>query len=172
MHPLVFQDDARESIARMKEAGCDLFVFGLQTANPGISKKINRSPEEAQALEKIIRLAHGAGIMTAVDFILGFPGETRNTINENIDFALSASPYLVNFHPLRLEPGSQLARDYEDRCSSFSQEELLGLCRTANRRFYFNVKNLLKIACFLLKNNPLALLRMRKLSALLRHYAK
>ncbi len=171
LHPLVFKESPEQLIPLMKRAGCNLFVFGLQSVSPDVSRNINRDPSEPEVLKKIIKIANNAGILTSVDFILGLPGETGQTIRADIDFALEARPHLVNFHPLRLEPGSELAAGYQNgKVCAFSQEELLKSCHRANREFYFNIANLSRILAFVCKRNPLLLFKVPRFYMLLKHY--
>ncbi len=152
LHPLVFKDNPEQLIGLMRKAGCNLFVFGLQTAEPVLAKIINRSPLEAEILPGIIKLAHDNGIMTVVDFILGLPGESQQTVRRSIDFALQARPCLVNFHPLRIEPGSKLWEQYQGKYDcAFSYEELSSLSRKANLIFYFRINSIVKIMSIMLK---------------------
>jgi len=152
LHPLVFKDNPGQLIGLMKKAGCNLFVFGLQTADPVLAKRINRNPLEAETLRSVIKLAHGNGIMTSVDFILGLPGENQQTVRRSIDFVLRARPYLVNFHPLRIEPGSKLYEEYhgESACE-FSYKELKELSRKAALIFYLRITSIARIISVMLK---------------------
>ncbi len=171
LHPLVFKEDPEQLIFLIKRAGCNLFVFGLQSVSPDVSRKINRDPLEPEVLRKIIKITNNAGILTSVDFILGLPGETEKTIRENIDFALEARPHLVNFHPLRLEPGSELATDYQNgKVCDFSQEELLKFCHRANWEFYLNIANLTRVLRFICKENPFLFFKISRFYTLLKHY--
>lgn len=167
LHPLTFKKDAAGLIRLMKKAGCNLFLFGLQSVTPVILEKINRSANEPDALRHLIKRANRAGIMTHVDFIIGLPGETRQTCLENIKFSLTAKPHLVNFHPLFLEPGSELEREYKgNKICNLSEQEIKALCLKANKRFYFQIQNLMRIIMFILRNNPALLFKTKKLLAL------
>jgi len=173
LHPFTLSQDPHKLIGLMKKAGCNLFVFGLQSANPAILERVNRNPHGPKILKDIIKIADRFDIMTSLDFILGFPGETPDTIRENIDYVLGAKPHLVNFHPLRLEPGSELARDYKDKkICGFSTKELTELCHKANSKFYFRIQNLIRILKFVVKKNPFILFKMAKFYALLKYYLK
>jgi radical SAM superfamily enzyme YgiQ (UPF0313 family) len=170
LHPLTLKKESCSLIKLMKKAGCNLFTFGLQSANPLILEKIGRNPIEPRALKDIIKIANRLGIMTSVDFILGFPLETKDTVRENINFALNLKPHLVNFHPLLLEPGSELERDYK-KCG-FSEEELLRLCSSANREFYFKIQNIFRIMKFMFRENVFLFLKIAKFFVALRYYLK
>jgi len=152
LHPLVFKDNPGRLIGLMKKAGCNLFVFGLQTADPVLAKRINRNPLEAETLRGVIKLAHDNGIMTSIDFILGLPGENRQTIRRSVDFVLQAGPCLVNFHPLRIEPGSKLWEEYQGKSAcEFSYKELKELSHKAALTFYLRIPSIVRIISVMMK---------------------
>jgi len=147
----------------LKKAGCNLLVIGLQAVNPDILKGINRSPQEPHIVKQIVENARKAGIMTCVDFILGFPGETQQTIAESIHFALEASPHIVNFHPLWLSPGSQLERCYQDKkLTDLSGEMISDYCKKANRSICLRPVNILRILKYLIREDPRLLFKTRQ----------
>lgn len=170
LHPLTFKDDADSLIKLMKRAGCNLFTFGLQSANPFILEKIGRNPNEPKVLKDIIKITNKIGIMTSVDFILGFPWETKATVRENINFALDLKPHFVNFHSLRLEPGSEL--EIQNKRSIFSEEELLKLCFEANREFYFKIQNIIRIVRSMFRENLFFPIKIIKFFVAAKHTLK
>ena len=70
----------------MREAGLRHVVVGFESGNDQILKNIKKGVTKAQALQfakdckKLGLSIHGA-------FIMGLPGETRETIRETIEFA-------------------------------------------------------------------------------------
>jgi hopanoid biosynthesis associated radical SAM protein HpnJ len=75
-----------ETLRVMREAGLRHVVVGFETGNDQILKNIKKGITKAQAIEftknckKLGLSVHGA-------FIMGLPGETRETIQETIEFA-------------------------------------------------------------------------------------
>lgn len=161
LHPTSLKKDKEEYITLLKKAGCDTFSFGLQSSNGNILKNINRDPETPLLLEETIRIAKSKGILTVVEFIFGLPGETKKTIQENIDYISRVKPHLINIHPLGLMPGTELEKIYENKkLCDISQEEIINWCRKATRKFYLTPKNLISILAFIFKKNPRWLLKM------------
>jgi hypothetical protein len=75
----------REMAELMKESGCIGVYLGLESASNQILKNMNK----AVTVEKYragIHLLNEYGILTHGNFLLGFPGETRETVQDTITF--------------------------------------------------------------------------------------
>ncbi len=80
-----------EAIDLMAESGCKGVFLGIESGSPTILKNMNK----AATIEKYaqgIEWLRGRGIMTFGSFIVGFPGETEETVNETIDFIKVTRP--------------------------------------------------------------------------------
>jgi radical SAM PhpK family P-methyltransferase len=75
----------REMVELMKESGCEMVFLGLESGNNQILKNMNKSALVEDYLEGI-RLLKEYGIITFASFIIGFPGETEQTVKETIRF--------------------------------------------------------------------------------------
>lgn len=75
-----------ETLQAMKAAGCRLFIVGFESGNPQILKNIKKGATVEQARE-FVKNCKKAGIVIHGDFILGLPGETKETIAETLNFA-------------------------------------------------------------------------------------
>jgi radical SAM superfamily enzyme YgiQ (UPF0313 family) len=155
LHPFSLRENREKSIRLMKRAGCRLISFGLQSVDGHVLRNINRSPKEPQALAEMVALTKKNGILTNIDFIFGLPGDTRETLEKNIEYALRVRPHLANFHPVMVVPGTLLESLYSDSGKrNFTQEELFSLSSRASRRFFSKPKTLSRIFWHVLKNNP------------------
>lgn len=76
----------RETLAAMKDAGCRLMIVGYESGAPEILKNVKKGATVDMA-ERFTRNAHELGLTIHADFIVGLPGETRQTIQQTIDFA-------------------------------------------------------------------------------------
>jgi len=75
-----------ESLAwAMAEAGCVGINFGVDHCDPQILAALGRS-HTAEDLEQAAKAAAAAGIVVLFDLLLGGPGETRQSLEEVIDF--------------------------------------------------------------------------------------
>ena len=104
-----------ETLKTMKEGGLRLFVVGYESGNAQILKNI-RKGVSLETARRFTRNCHDLGILIHGTFILGLPGETRETIKETMRFAREmnsetiqvslASPYPgTAFYEYALERG-------------------------------------------------------------------
>src|SRR6201999_1899697 len=72
-----------ETLKAMKEAGCRLLIVGYESGDPQILKNIKKGATVQRALD-FTRDCHKLGLVIHGDFILGLPGETRESIRNTI----------------------------------------------------------------------------------------
>lgn len=77
-----------KSLQWMADAGCWQISFGIESGNQGILNQEIKGVTLEQ-IRKTIEFCHQIGIQTKGFFMIGHPGETRETVRETIDFALS-----------------------------------------------------------------------------------
>ncbi len=75
-----------ETLKAMKDAGCRLVIVGYETGDAQILKNIKKGATIEMA-ERFTRDCKKLGIVVHGDFIVGLPGETRDTLRNTIDFA-------------------------------------------------------------------------------------
>jgi anaerobic magnesium-protoporphyrin IX monomethyl ester cyclase len=80
-----------ETIELMREAGCEGVFLGIESGSDNILQTMNKSSRRKDYL-KAIPLLKKAGILTHANFIVGFPGETYETVSETIDLIEEARP--------------------------------------------------------------------------------
>jgi len=76
-------DKAYQVLAR---GGCDWLSFGIESGDDSILRRSRKGMTTKDNLNAI-RSAHDAGINTKGFFILGLPGETKETARKTIDFS-------------------------------------------------------------------------------------
>ena len=95
-------------LAALKKAGCFKICFGIESASPEILKKMHKEVDVVMS-EKAIAMTKTMGIRTSALLIVGNLGETRQTINETIDFLNRTRPDDVGLaNGLRVLPGTEL----------------------------------------------------------------
>lgn len=99
-----------EVISMMKKAGCYSIYIGIESANKEILEKVKKS-ETIEEITNAINIIHKHKIICGGLFIFGLPGETKQTVNETIKFALKSNLTLATFNILDILPGSQLWND-------------------------------------------------------------
>jgi radical SAM superfamily enzyme YgiQ (UPF0313 family) len=75
-----------DTLKAMREAGLRHVVVGFETGNEQILKNIKKGVTKAQAIQ-FTRDCKNLGLSVHGAFIMGLPGETRETICETIEFA-------------------------------------------------------------------------------------
>ena len=95
----------KEMLQMMAKAGCTVLSWGIESANEEILKKARKGtiPERAR---QSVKWAHEAGIRNLGYFIVGLPGETKETIQETIDFSKTLPLDLAIFHIAAPYPGT------------------------------------------------------------------
>lgn len=72
-----------ETVALMKESGCEGVFLGLESGNDHILKNMNKAAS-VEAYLKGIELLKKYEILAYGSFIIGFPGETRETVQDTV----------------------------------------------------------------------------------------
>jgi len=99
-----------ELFKRMRQAGCWQIVFGLEFGSNQILKLVQKGVKIEQS-KKAVEMANSAGIVVDGHFILGYPGETENTLQETINFSLLLPLTFAHFYVASPFPGSQLYQE-------------------------------------------------------------
>jgi radical SAM superfamily enzyme YgiQ (UPF0313 family) len=86
-----------EMIVRMKQAGCWLIAFGIESGSQKVLDNVKKDAQVEDAV-RTINLCHKHGIKTWGYFIMGLPGETRQTVRETIDLAKRIPLDIALFH--------------------------------------------------------------------------
>jgi radical SAM superfamily enzyme YgiQ (UPF0313 family) len=95
-----------EILAVMKAAGCYAISFGIESGNADMLKRIRKGITLNQA-RYAVKCCKSAGIRTHASFMVGLPGETRQTLDDSLTFAESLD-IEYGFHFLAPFPGTTL----------------------------------------------------------------
>jgi len=72
-------------LRRMADAGCVWIGYGIESASPEILRRMNKRADPDRAAQAIIETRR-AGIYANTTFMMGYPGETRETVEETVEF--------------------------------------------------------------------------------------
>lgn len=99
-------------VGLLAESGCRQARFGLESASPGLRKRMRRSGDPV-LIERVIRLFARHGIRVHLDWMVGFPGETGHDFQATVDFLRRNrdAVHTVNVSTFRLETGSIMFRE-------------------------------------------------------------
>lgn len=105
-----------ELLGKMKEAGCFFICYGVESGNQKILDMARKKITPAK-IKEAVKLSKDAGIKSLASFIIGLPGETKETLNETVNFAKELGTY-YGFHLLSPFPGTEVwerAKEYKLR---------------------------------------------------------
>jgi anaerobic magnesium-protoporphyrin IX monomethyl ester cyclase len=102
-----------ETIEIMVQAGCRGLGFGLESGVPEILQSVHKNLD-LEKTRSTIRIAREKGLVLTGGFILGFPGETKETAQRTIDYAQSLDLHYAQFSIMVPYPGTPLFRSLQD----------------------------------------------------------
>jgi len=149
----------------MKQAGCHLVMLGVETPDTEALKASSKGYGTSDRAALVFRAARRAGLATLAHFIIGFPGDTEDSIRRMIAYASSLECDFASFNLMVPRLGSDLRAgltgdgviDESDLsnldCStggrslcSIPVERLEKLRRSALRSFYGKPARLFRLA--------------------------
>ncbi|RLD18623.1 MAG: B12-binding domain-containing radical SAM protein [Caldiserica bacterium] len=163
-----------EMFRMMKRAGCREILVGFESGVQEILDNVNKNITLEQS-RKFMELARKAGLQVHACFVIGLPGETRETAKKTIEFALELDPDTVQFSGAVPFPGTKFfhlakkegwlkATSWEDWLQEgeqsavidlpgLSQKEIDHYVNLGLKKFYFRPGYMLK---FLIKTRGYA----------------
>src|ERR1700691_4581519 len=96
-----------ETLKAMKEAGCRLLIVGYESGDQQILKNIKKGATIERA-RQFTKDCHKLGLVIHGDFILGLPGESRETIKNTIKFAKELDVETIQVSVAHAYPGTEL----------------------------------------------------------------
>jgi len=96
-----------ETLKAMKDAGCRLLIVGFESGDPQILKNIKKGATVERALA-FAKDCHDLGIAIHGDFVLGLPGETKESIRRTINFAKKLDVDTIQVSIAHALPGTEL----------------------------------------------------------------
>ena len=95
----------------MKSAGCRQILVGYESGDQNVLDKMQKGIK-ADLMKESTRKAKAAGLQVHGCFVLGLPGETRNSMRTTLDYALDLNLDTVQFSGAVPYPGTR----YFDHC--------------------------------------------------------
>lgn len=97
----------RETLKVMRDNGLRLLLVGYESGNQQILVNIKKGMR-IEVAERFTKDCHELGIQIHGTFILGLPGETKETIQETIRFATKINPHTIQVSLAAPYPGTFL----------------------------------------------------------------
>ncbi|MEW6600143.1 MAG: radical SAM protein [Nitrospirota bacterium] len=147
-----------ETMQALKKAGARLFCVGIESGD----QKVLDSMKKRLTVPRIREFFNDAkktGILIHGCFLVGNPGETKETLQKTLDLALELNPDTAQFFPIMIYPGTEAYRwatenkyltteDFREWLSreglhncvisrpGLTNSELVEFCDGARKRFY------------------------------------
>jgi radical SAM superfamily enzyme YgiQ (UPF0313 family) len=156
---------SKDLLAKLKSAGLKRTAFGVESGDPDILVSIDKKTDH-DTIRHAFKNAKAVGLETIGFFIIGLPGETEETMERTIRFAIELDPMIANFSMLTPYPGTivyeiakrqgrMLVEDWEDyvffegkaryEMGEMTAELIERKWRGAYRRFYLRPGRVLRI---------------------------
>jgi radical SAM superfamily enzyme YgiQ (UPF0313 family) len=153
-----------ETMKKIKAAGCRQLCVGFESGDQVVLDSMKKGTKISRMYD-FMKDAKRAGLLIHGCFIVGFPGETVESVHKTINMAMALNPDTVQFYPVMIYPGTDAYTEYERKgwitVRDFSQwitpeglhncvvrnetltsAELVRLCDLARRKFYLRPRYL------------------------------
>lgn len=97
----------QETLGLMAQAGCHMICYGVESADESILRNIKKHID-LNMVAPVVRMTQRAGIRVRLSFMFGNPGETVETMEKTIRFAVESRPDLVQFNITTPFPGTEM----------------------------------------------------------------
>lgn len=147
-----------ETLAALKRAGARLFCVGIESGDQFVLDSMKKRLTVEQ-IRTFFENAKQAGILIHGCFLVGNPGETKDTLEKTLNLAIELQPDTAQFFPIMVYPGTEAyawardngfltTRNYKEWLTTeglhncvisrpgLSNHELVAFCDEARRRFY------------------------------------
>jgi len=102
-----------ELLELMKKAGCHTVCMGLESTDEVILKNIKKNTDQNEVHEAV-RLVRKHGMDTVLFCVVGFPGETHQTIKNTIKFLKSIDTTFITLGIAVPAPGTEFFRHLDE----------------------------------------------------------
>lgn len=121
----------REVLQAMRAAGCELLGLGVESGSQAVLDAAGKG-ERLEDIRHGIVLCRDAGIRTMGHFVLGVPGETRESLEQTIRYAPTLGLDYLQAYPMVPYPGTPLGDQARERgwvhATRWEQFDLGGPC--------------------------------------------
>ena len=98
-----------ETMKILKMAGARLFCVGIESGDQGVLDSMKKILTVA-GIKNFFDDAREAGILIHGCFLVGNPGETKETLEKTLNLAIELSPDTAQFFPVMIYPGTEAYR--------------------------------------------------------------
>jgi hopanoid biosynthesis associated radical SAM protein HpnJ len=175
----------RETLEVLRDNGLRLLLVGYESGNQQVLNNVKKGLRVDRA-RRFASDCRDLGISVHGTFILGLPGETRETIQETIRFAREVNPHTIQVSVAAPYPGTELYRRAQENgwlpedgdgallvseqgtqlaalsYPHLGHTEILDSVDTFYKRFYFRAGKLAEMSAELLRRPDMTARRLRE----------
>jgi len=147
-----------ETMKLMRRSGCRSLLVGFESGSQVVLNGM-RKGSKLELYERFMQDTRKAGLLVNGTFLVGCPGETRETMRQTLELAKRLNPDFAQFFPVMVYPGTELYDDYKQKgyivsenfrdwlnaeglhncmvnLPGLSAREMVGFCDTCRREYY------------------------------------
>jgi len=147
-----------DTMALMKRAGCGLLIVGFEAGCQDVLNTIHKGIKLEHAVQ-FMQFARKLKIPVRACFVVGQMGDTLQTMQDTLDFAIRLNPDTAQFFPMIVYPGTEayqwaksngylVTEDYSKwltpdgthnsviRTDNLQPEQIMAFVQKATRKFY------------------------------------
>jgi hopanoid biosynthesis associated radical SAM protein HpnJ len=173
----------RATLEVLRDNGLRLLLVGYETGNQQILYNIKKGMR-IDVARRFTKDCHELGITIHGTFILGLPGETKETIEETINFAADINPHTIQVSLAAPYPGTELYRQAVENgwldtahaeliddngvqiaplhYDHLSHTEIFDSVETFYKRFYFRRKKIASLVGEMIRSPEMMKRRLRE----------
>jgi hopanoid biosynthesis associated radical SAM protein HpnJ len=173
----------RATLEVLRDNGLRLLLVGYETGNQQILYNIKKGMR-VDVARRFTKDCHELGITIHGTFILGLPGESRETIEETIQFAADINPHTIQVSLAAPYPGTELYRQAVENgwldighaelidergvqiaplhYDHLTHTEIFDSVETFYKRFYFRRKKIASLVAEMVKSPEMMRRRLRE----------
>ena len=95
-----------ETLAELKDAGLTSITIGIETPDEATLKRYSRVAINDDRQRDFVAMCRRMQIRTVAGFMIGFPGDTRQSIFDVLNYARAVNPTYANFNIVTPYPGT------------------------------------------------------------------
>ena len=138
-----------ETLRALKDAGLTSITIGIETPDEKTLQRYSRVAINDDRQRDFVALCRRLGIRTVAGFMIGFPGDTKESIYQVLNYARAVNPTYANFNIVTPYPGTEFYDEVKNEiadhdfskysvyraCDEVSESYCRGSCRAARSLF-------------------------------------
>lgn len=125
-------DLGKEVLQKLRKSGLYMITFGIESGCQRILNLIKKNIT-LKEIRKAIKLCREVGIKTKSYFMLGFPTETKEEMQETINFASELNSDITCFVTVKAYPGTELYNNLKNKRKWLKYKQLNTMLRLDNK---------------------------------------